>query len=91
MDSKLNIVKWPPDDTSVQLWSDGVSVWDDTHDVQVDDEFPGILDVQFELAPDHVYLLWCWCECLLDDGSASFASSSMKVAAPFMVVREDDM
>jgi hypothetical protein len=91
MDSKFNIVKWPPDDTSVQLWSDGVSVWDDTHDVEVDDEFPGILDVQFELAPNHIYLLWCWCECSLDDGSASFASSSMQVTAPFMVVREDDM
>ncbi|HMK30872.1 MAG TPA: hypothetical protein VK473_14400 [Terriglobales bacterium] len=91
MDSKFNIVKWPPDDASFPLWSDGVSVWDDTHSVDVEDDWPGQLDVQFELAPDHIYLLWCWCECSLDDGSASFASSAMSVRVPFMVVQETNV
>jgi hypothetical protein len=91
LDRNFNIVKWPPDDTSVQLWADGVSVWDDTHNVDVEDDFPGILDVQFELDLDHVYLLWTWCECYLDDASASFAHAGMSVSSPFWFVEETDM
>jgi len=91
MDRNFNIVKWPPDDTSVQLWSDGVSVWDDTHSVEVEDEWPGTMEVLFELNLDHVYLLWTWCEGSLDDGSASFAQAGMSVRTPFWVVEESDI
>jgi hypothetical protein len=88
MDSNFKIVKWPPHDVSIQLWIDGVSVWDCPHSVDVEEQWPGVIDVQFELAQDHMYLLWTWCECCIDDRSASFAHAGMTVGTPFMVVEE---
>ena len=59
--------------------------------MDVEDQWPGVIDVQFELAQDHVYLLWTRYECYLDDGSASFAHAGMTVGTPFMVVEETNM
>jgi hypothetical protein len=68
-----------------------VSVWDCPHNVDVEDQWPRVIDVQFQLAQDHVYLIWTWCECYLDDGSASFAHAGMMVGTPFMVEEETNM
>jgi hypothetical protein len=59
--------------------------------VDVEDQWPRVIDVQFQLAQDHVYLIWTWCECYLDDGSASFAHAGMMVGTPFMVEEETNM
>ena len=85
------LAKYPPDERSLQLWSDGTG-WLDSHSDAGDNVWPGLLEVPFALTPGHFFVIVVWCECALDGAESGafvgWAQAGFQTSLPLCFVQE---
>ena len=85
------LAKFPPDEGSLQLWSDGTG-WLDSHSDAGDNVWPGFLEVPFALTPGEFFVIVVWCECALDGAESGaflgWAQATLQTSLPLCYVQE---